>query len=142
MLGIAVATPIGVMAGTYLAEYGKGSKLADLIRFINDILLSAPSILIGLFVYVILVMPFRGYSGWAGGRRPAIIALPVIVRTTRTCSAGAEPASRGGRRAGFPALHRHPADLLARRQGRHRDGHPAGAGPHRGRDRSAAVSRR
>jgi len=81
-LGIAVATPIGVLAGTYLAEYGKASKLADLIRFINDILLSAPSILIGLFVYVILVEPFRGYSGWAGGVALGIIAIPVIVRTT------------------------------------------------------------
>ncbi len=81
-LGIAVATPIGVLAGTYLAEYGRGSKLADLIRFINDILLSAPSILIGLFVYVILVEPFRGYSGWAGGAALGIIAIPVIVRTT------------------------------------------------------------
>jgi phosphate transport system permease protein len=81
-LGIAVATPIGVLAGTYLAEYGKGSQLANLIRFINDILLSAPSILIGLFVYVILVEPFRGYSGWAGGVALGIIAIPVIVRTT------------------------------------------------------------
>ena len=73
-LGIAIATPIGVMAGTYLAEYGRGSKLADLVRFINDILLSAPSILIGLFVYVVLVMPFQGYSGWAGSIALAIIA--------------------------------------------------------------------
>ena len=81
-LGIVVATPIGVLAGTYLAEYGRGSKLANLIRFINDILLSAPSILIGLFVYVILVEPFRGYSGWAGGVALGIIAIPVIVRTT------------------------------------------------------------
>lgn len=82
LLGIVVATPIGVLAGTYLAEYGRGSKLADLIRFINDILLSAPSILIGLFIYVILVEPFRGYSGWAGGAALGIIAIPVIVRTT------------------------------------------------------------
>jgi phosphate transport system permease protein len=81
-LGIAVATPIGVLAGTYLAEYGKGSKLAELIRFVNDILLSAPSILIGLFVYVVMVEPFRGYSGWAGGVALGIIAIPVIVRTT------------------------------------------------------------
>jgi phosphate transport system permease protein len=81
-LGIAIATPIGVLAGTWLAEYGRGSKLANLIRFINDILLSAPSILIGLFVYVILVEPFRGYSGWAGGVALGIIAIPVIVRTT------------------------------------------------------------
>ncbi|KUL95301.1 hypothetical protein DK26_14015 [Bosea sp. WAO] len=72
----------GGLAGTYLAEYGRGSKLANLIRFINDILLSAPSILIGLFVYVILVEPFRGYSGWAGGVALGIIAIPVIVRTT------------------------------------------------------------
>ncbi len=81
-LGIAVATPIGVLAGTYLAEYGKGSKLADLIRFINDILLSAPSILIGLFVYVILVETVGGYYGWACGVELGIIAIPVIVRTT------------------------------------------------------------
>lgn len=81
-LGIAVATPIGVLAGTWLAEYGRGTQLANLIRFINDILLSAPSILIGLFVYVILVEPFRGYSGWAGGVALGIIAIPVIVRTT------------------------------------------------------------
>jgi phosphate transport system permease protein len=81
-LGIVVATPIGVLAGTYLAEYGKSSKLADLIRFINDILLSAPSILIGLFVYVVMVQPLGGYSGWAGGVALGIIAIPVIVRTT------------------------------------------------------------
>ncbi len=81
-LGIVVATPIGVLAGTYLAEYGKESKLANLIRFINDILLSAPSILIGLFVYVIMVQPLGGYSGWAGGVALGIIAIPVIVRTT------------------------------------------------------------
>jgi len=81
-LGIVVATPIGVLAGTYLAEYGKGSKLAVLIRFVNDILLSAPSILIGLFVYTLMVQPLGGYSGWAGGVALAIIAVPVIVRTT------------------------------------------------------------
>jgi phosphate transport system permease protein len=81
-LGIVVATPIGVLAGTYLAEYGKGSKLAEVIRFVNDILLAAPSILIGLFVYTLMVQPMGGYSGWAGGVALAIIAVPVIVRTT------------------------------------------------------------
>lgn len=81
-LGIAVATPIGVLAGTYLAEYGKGSKLATVIRFVNDILLAAPSILIGLFVYMLMVQPMGGYSGWAGGVALAIIAVPVIVRAT------------------------------------------------------------
>jgi phosphate transport system permease protein len=82
VLGIGVATPIGVLAGTYLAEYGRGSVLAHVIRFINDILLSAPSILIGLFVYTLMVQPMGGYSGWAGGVALAIIATPVIVRTT------------------------------------------------------------
>ncbi|MFC4173036.1 phosphate ABC transporter permease PstA [Microvirga sp. GCM10011540] len=81
-LGIVVATPIGVLAGTYLAEYGRGSKLASVIRFVNDILLAAPSILIGLFVYTLMVQPMGGYSGWAGGVALAIIAIPVIVRTT------------------------------------------------------------
>jgi phosphate transport system permease protein len=82
VLGIVVATPIGVLAGTYLAEYGKGSTLATIIRFVNDILLAAPSILIGLFVYILMVQPMGGYSGWAGGVALAIIAVPVIVRST------------------------------------------------------------
>lgn len=82
MLGVLVATPIGVLAGTYLAEYGKGTRLASLIRFVNDILLAAPSILIGLFVYTLMVKPMGQYSGWAGGIALAIIAIPVIVRTT------------------------------------------------------------
>lgn len=81
-IGIVIATPIGVLAGTYLAEYGRASKLADLIRFLNDILLSAPSILIGLFVYTLMVRTMGSYSGWAGGVALAIIATPVIVRTT------------------------------------------------------------
>jgi phosphate transport system permease protein len=82
VLGIVVATPIGVLAGTYLAEYGARSKLAVVIRFVNDILLAAPSILIGLFVYMLMVQPMGGYSGWAGGVALAIIAVPVIVRST------------------------------------------------------------
>jgi phosphate transport system permease protein len=82
VLGIVVATPIGVLAGTYLAEYGKTSVLAMIIRFVNDILLAAPSILIGLFVYMLMVQPMGGYSGWAGGVALAIIAVPVIVRST------------------------------------------------------------
>ena len=82
VLGIAVATPTGLMAGTYLAEYGKTSRLATVIRFVNDVLLAAPSILIGLFVYTVMVQPMGGYSGWAGGVALAVIATPVIVRTT------------------------------------------------------------
>jgi phosphate transport system permease protein len=82
LLGIGVAAPVGIMAGTYLAEYGAGSRLANFIRFVNDVLLAAPSILIGLFVYILMVQPLGGYSGWAGGVALAIIATPVIVRTT------------------------------------------------------------
>src|SRR3954465_15006734 len=72
VLGIAVATPVGVLAGTYLAEYGRTSKLASVIRFLNDVLLAAPSILIGLFVYTLMVRPMGGYSGWAGSVALAI----------------------------------------------------------------------
>lgn len=81
-LGIAAATPVGVLAGTWLAEYGRGSRLAEVVRFLNDVLLAAPSILVGLFVYALMVRPMGGYSGWAGGLALAIIALPVIVRAT------------------------------------------------------------
>ncbi|MEZ5832936.1 MAG: phosphate ABC transporter permease PstA [Dongiaceae bacterium] len=77
-----VGTPIGMMAGTYLAEYGKTNVLSRIIRFINDILLSAPSIVVGLFVYEIMVAPMGHFSAWAGVVALAIIALPVVVRTT------------------------------------------------------------
>jgi phosphate transport system permease protein len=81
---IFIATPIGIMAGIYLAEVGKNSKLAQATRFINDILLSAPSIVIGLFVYALIVANVKHYSGWAGAVALAIIAVPVVVRTTET----------------------------------------------------------
>lgn len=82
-VGILIATPIGVLAGTFLAEYGAASpRLASTVRFINDVLLSAPSILIGLFVYEILVAPVGNYSGWAGSVALGVIAIPIIVRTT------------------------------------------------------------
>jgi phosphate transport system permease protein len=78
----AVGTPIGVLAGTYLAEYGKGSRLAEAVRFINDVLLSAPSILLGLFIYEVMVVRMGHFSGWAGAMALAIIVIPVVVRTT------------------------------------------------------------
>ncbi|MBR0683134.1 phosphate ABC transporter permease PstA [Roseomonas eburnea] len=81
-LGTAIGTPIGMLVGTYLAEYARGSKFGNAVRFVSDILLSAPSILIGLFVYQILVLPFGGFSGWAGIAALAIIVIPVVVRTT------------------------------------------------------------
>ncbi|MFK7958721.1 MAG: phosphate ABC transporter permease PstA [Lysobacterales bacterium] len=84
MVGIATAisTPIGILAGIYLAEFGKTSKFASMTRFVTDIMLSAPSIVIGLFVYAIAVATFRHFSGWAGTIALALIALPVIVRAT------------------------------------------------------------
>jgi phosphate transport system permease protein len=79
---ILVGAPVGVLAGTYLSEFGKGSWLAPTIRFINDILLSAPSIIIGLFVYEVTVVRMGHFSGWAGAFALALIAIPVVVRTT------------------------------------------------------------
>jgi phosphate transport system permease protein len=81
---IFIATPIGIMAGIYLAEIGKDHPIAKLTRFINDVLLSAPSIVIGLFVYAVVVAQVKHYSGWAGAIALAIIAVPVVVRTTET----------------------------------------------------------
>jgi phosphate transport system permease protein len=77
-----VGTPVGVLTGTYLAEFGGGSAVASAVRFVNDILLSAPSIVIGLFVYGLLVVPFHHFSAWAGSVALAIIVVPVVVRTT------------------------------------------------------------
>lgn len=81
-LGLVIAAPLGILAGTYLAEYGRYAKIASVIRFINDILLSAPSIVVGLFVYQFCVVPFGHFSGLAGGVALAVIATPIIVRTT------------------------------------------------------------
>ena len=77
-----VGTPIGIMAGIYLAEYDTNGWLASLTRFVNDILLSAPSIVIGLFVYAVVVSQFKSYSGWAGVMALALIVIPVVIRTT------------------------------------------------------------
>ncbi len=79
---VLIGTPIGVLAGTHMAEYGRSSKLTSVVRFINDILLSAPSIVIGLFVYEIMVYPMGHFSGWAGMVALALIVIPVVVRTT------------------------------------------------------------
>jgi phosphate transport system permease protein len=82
ILAVAIGTPIGILAGTYMAEYGKYNKLTMVVRFINDILLSAPSIVVGLFIYEILVAPMGHFSGWAGSVALAVIVIPVVVRTT------------------------------------------------------------
>src|SRR5215469_7094489 len=81
-IATAIGTPTGILAGTFLAEYAHGSKLGEFVRFINDILLSAPSIIVGLFVYSIVVVPMGHFSAWAGAVALAIIMIPVVVRTT------------------------------------------------------------
>ena len=82
VLAVFIGTPIGILAGTYLAEYGRHDKLSSVVRFINDILLSAPSIVVGLFIYEIMVAPMGHFSGWAGAVALAVIVIPVVVRTT------------------------------------------------------------
>lgn len=81
-LGTLIGAPIGLLVGTYLAEYARNSAFGSLVRFISDVLLSAPSILIGLFVYQLIVLNTGGFSGWAGAVALAIIVIPVVVRTT------------------------------------------------------------
>ena len=81
-IGLAISAPLGLLAGTYLAEYGRYAKLSHAVRFINDILLSAPSIVVGLFVYQFGVVPFGHFSAIAGGIALAVISTPIIVRTT------------------------------------------------------------
>jgi phosphate transport system permease protein len=80
--GLAIALVVGVLAGTWLSEYGGQSRYAQLVRFLNDVLLSAPSILVGLFVYQMLVAPFQGFSALAGAVALAFLATPIVVRTT------------------------------------------------------------
>src|SRR5471030_2826116 len=82
VMGTLIGTPVGILAGTYLAEYGRRGWLAPTTRFINDILLSAPSIVIGLFVYSIYVIQVGHFSGWGGALALALIVIPVVVRTT------------------------------------------------------------
>jgi phosphate transport system permease protein len=81
-IAVAIGTPVGILAGTYMAEYGRYSKLAHVVRFINDILLSAPSIVIGLFIYELMVAPMGHFSGIAGAVALAVLVIPVVVRTT------------------------------------------------------------
>jgi len=81
-LAVLFGTPLGILAGTYMAEYGRYDKLTTIVRFINDILLSAPSIVVGLFVYEVMVAQMGHFSGWAGAVSLAVIVVPVVVRTT------------------------------------------------------------
>src|SRR3954463_8766750 len=82
VLAVLIGTPVGMLAGTYMAEYGRYDRLSSVVRFINDILLSAPSIVVGLFIYELMVAPMGHFSGWAGAVALAVIVIPVVVRTT------------------------------------------------------------
>jgi len=82
LMGTLIGTPIGILAGTYLAEFGQRGWLAPVTRFINDVLLSAPSIVIGMFVYAVYVVEIGHFSGWAGGLALSILVIPVVIRTT------------------------------------------------------------
>ena len=82
VLAVVIGTPIGILAGTYMAEYGRYDRLSSVVRFINDILLSAPSIVVGLFIYEVMVVPMGHFSAYAGGVALAVIVMPVVVRTT------------------------------------------------------------
>jgi phosphate transport system permease protein len=82
VIATVIGTPTGIMAGTFLAEYSRGSRFGEVVRFLNDILLSAPSIIIGLFVYELVVVQMGHFSAWAGALALAIIVIPVVVRTT------------------------------------------------------------
>ncbi len=81
-IGVLVGAPVGVLAGTFLAEYGRDSRLAEVVRFINDILLSAPSIVVGLFIYEVMVIHMGHFSAWAGAMALAIIVIPIVLRTS------------------------------------------------------------
>jgi phosphate transport system permease protein len=81
-IAVAIGTPVGILAGTYMAEYGRYDPLTSVVRFINDILLSAPSIVVGLFIYEVMVAPMGHFSGYAGGVALAVLVIPVVVRTT------------------------------------------------------------
>jgi phosphate transport system permease protein len=94
VIAVVIGTPIGILAGTYLAEYGRDSKLAFVVRFINDILLSAPSIVVGLLVYEILVARMGHFSGIAGAVALAVIVIPIVVRTTEDMLLLVPPALR------------------------------------------------
>ena len=102
-LGLAIGTPLGMLAGTYMAEYGRYSRLTIIVRFINDILLSAPSIVIGLFVYEVMVVKMGHFSALAGALALAVIVVPVVVRTTEDMLLLApDPLREAARALGLP----------------------------------------
>ena len=142
VIGVGIGAPLGLFAGTYLAEYGKHDKLTSVIRFINDILLSAPSIIIGLFIYGAIVVPMGGFSAFAGCLALAVIVIPVVVRTTEDMlGLVPNPLREAASALGLPRslVIRRIAYRAARVGPDHR--RAAGDRPRRRRNRAAAVHR-
>ena len=136
-IGLVIGAPLGILAGTYLAEYGRDSRLAIVVRFINDILLSAPSIVVGLFIYELLVVPVGHFSALAGGVALAVLGAPIMVRTTEDMlNLVPEHAARGRLRARHAAFARHPPCRLPGRALGHRHRRSAGDRAHDRRDRA------
>ena len=142
LLALLIGTPVGIAAGTYLAEHGRHSRLAAAVSFINDILLSAPSIVIGLFVYELVVRPLGHFSGFAGALALAMILLPIVVRTTDEALRLVPDQMREAAFAlGMPRVAGHLADHLQGGAQRHRHRRSARPRAHRRRDRAAPVHR-
>lgn len=141
LLATFVGTPIGIMAGIYLAEYNPKGMLSSVTRFVNDILLSAPSIVIGLFVYAVVVAYFKQFSGLAGALSLALIVIPVVIRTTENMLQLVPPGLREAAYALGTPKWKVILSITLRAARRRRDRRAAGRGPHRRRDRAAAVHR-
>jgi phosphate transport system permease protein len=139
--GIVLGTPIGILAGTYMAEYGRYARLSIVVRFVNDILLSAPSIVVGLFVYEVLVVAMGHFSAWAGGVALAMLVIPVVVRTTEDMLVLVPNSLREAATAlGAPRWKVIMRRLSGGARG-HRDRHPPRRCPHHRRDGAAPLHR-
>ena len=142
VVGTLIGTPIGILAGTYLAEFGQRGWLAPVTRFINDVLLSAPSIVIGLFVYEVYVVKVKHFSGWAGAFALAILVIPVVIRTTENMLRLVPSTLREAAAAlGAPQWKVDQFRHAARRARRHHHRRIAGGGAYQRRNRAAAVYR-
>ncbi len=141
-VGVAIGTPVGILAGTWIAEYSRGSVLAQTVQFVNDILLSAPSIIIGLFVYELMVVPMGHFSAWAGSIALAILVIPVVLRTTVDMLGLVPNALREAAAAlGTPEMADGDDGLLSRRAAGHAHRRHARSRPGQRRDGTLAVYR-
>ena len=143
IIAVLIGTPLGILAGTYMAEYGRYDKLTTVVRFINDILLSAPSIVVGLFVYEVMVAQMGHFSGWAGAVSLAVIVVPVVVRTTEDMLTLVPDTLREAAASiGLPRSLDDPEGRLSRGARRHDHRRAARGRAHFGRNRAACCSPR